>query len=1076
VAGGIELRDPEIPIVSNASGALLQAGGAADPAYWVAHARQAVRFADGISTLLEQGVTTFLEIGPGGALTAMTGECLQAGGEQATPATAIPTLREGRSEPEANVHAHGSGHAAGAKLDWHAFFAPAAKQAPLPTYAFQRTRYWLNSASMGGDVGGAGLSSAEHPLLGASVDLAAGEGDGTVFTGRLSLASHPWLADHAISRTPLVPATALLELALEAGAQLGVETVEELTLQAPLILPESGAVQIQLSVAGADDGGRRQLAIHSRLEGSPSGWDLNAEGALVSSPASAPAALDSWPPEGAERIDTEGIYDLLADLGVEYGPSFQGLVAAWRVGETAYAEVSLGGEHRRKAGRFRIHPALLDAAAHAVIDPSGEAAGSSGLAMPFAWQGVRLYAPGADALRVRIAPGSRGSSLVGFDEAGEPAISIEAALSRPVKPGHLGTASRSLYRVAWKPVQLPSANGTRPRFAILGEGEAAGLDAERHADLASFFASIEAGEGAADTVVVDFRAVGAGEGVPVAALEASSQALELAKAWVASEAAPGTRLTFLTQGAVAGAAGDEPGLAAAPLWGLLRSAQSEHPGRFALVDLDGSSATLENLPVALAAGEEEPQLAMREGELLAPRLSRVQGDGANVPTEPLDPGATILITGGTTGLGAMVARHLVTGGARHLLLVSRRGAGVPGAKDLQAELARLGAETVRIEACDVADRGQLEALLGSIAAAHPLGAVIHSAAVVDDGVLDSLDAQRLARVMAPKAEAAWHLHELTEGMELSRFVLFSSVAGVLGGPGQANYAAASTFLDALAAHRQAEGLAATSLAWGALGVESDLLGGVAAKEIAEQVRLRGGLVPMPPERVLALFDTAGALGESLLVPIEFDWSVLRSRAKEGSPVAPLLRDLLRVTARPEGETGSLVERLAGVAEGEREAVVVDLVRRHAAAVLGHASVEVVEPDRAFQELGFDSLAAVELRNRLGASTGLSLPPTLVFDYPSVAAIAGYLLAEVSPGSGDAEDAAEIAFREALARTPLARLREAGLMEDLVEIVGLDGGSARPPAGGSIEQLDSMDAAGLIERTLKEAELAGGDGG
>ncbi len=567
--------------------------------------------------------------------------------------------------------------------------------------------------------------------------------------------------------------------------QLGAETVEELVLQAPLILPKSGAVQIQLSVAGADEEGRRQLAIHSRLDDSLSEWDLNAEGALVSSAAPAPEALGSWPPKGAERMDTEGTYDLLADLGVEYGPSFRNLVAAWRVEETVYAEVSLDEERCRDAGRFRVHPALLDAAAHALVDPSGEAVGPSGLVMPFAWQGARVYAPGAAALRVRIAPGSQGADVVGFDEAGEPAISIESALLRPVKPGQLGGASRALHRVEWKAVQSPSANGRRPRFAILGEAEVAGLDAERHADLAAFLAASDAGDGALDTVIADFRGVGADREVPAAALEASGRALELAKAWAASEAAPGVRLTFLTQAAVAVASGDKPGLAAAPLWGLLRSAQSEHPGRFALVDVDGSSATLVSLPVALAAGEDEPQLAIREGELLAPRLSRVQGEEANGPTEPaVDPEATVLITGGTTGLGAMVARHLATGGARHLLLVSRRGADVPGAKELQAELAQLGTETVRIEACDVADRGQLEALLGSIARAHPLGAVIHSAAVVDDGVLGSLDAQRLARVMAPKAEAAWHLHELTAGMELSRFVLFSSVSGVLGGPGR----------------------------------------------------------------------------------------------------------------------------------------------------------------------------------------------------------------------------------------------------------------------------------------------------
>jgi polyene macrolide polyketide synthase len=1077
VAREVELRDPEMPVVSNTSGGLLRAGEATDPAYWVAHARQAVRFADGISTLLGQGVTTFLEIGPGGALAAMTRECLEAGGAEAKLVTAIPTLREGRPEPEAIVHALGRAHAAGAKIDWDAFFAPAgARRVPLPTYSFRRRRYWLDSAAIAGDVGGAGLSSAEHPLLGASVELAAGEGEDTVFTGRLSLSTHRWLADHRIGGAALVPGTALLELALEAGAQLGAETVEELTLQAPLVLPEGDAVQIQLTVAGADQEGRRQLSIHSRLDDSLSDWTLNAEGVLGSS--STPAAGDSlgaWPPEGAEQMDTEGVYDLLAEHGIEYGPSFQGLVAAWREGETAYAELSLGEDQSQEAARFRIHPALLDAAAHALIDPVGDGPDSNRLEMPFAWQGVRLHSRGAASLRVRMVSGARGPSLVGFDEAGEPAISIESALSRPFEPGHFGIASRSLYRVEWKAAQPPSGNGTLPRFAILGDAEVPDLNAERHADLDAFFASIEAGEDSADAVIVDFRAAGAGEGVPLAALESSARALDLAKAWAADETAPDARLTFLTQGAVAAAAEGVSSLATSPLWGLVRSAQSEHPGRFALVDVDGSGAALTSLPAALVAGAQEPQLAIREGELLAPRLARVGGEEADRPSvEPIEPGETVLITGGTTGLGATVARHLVANGARHLLLVSRRGGEVPGAVELQAELEQLGAETVRIAACDVADREQLEALLGSIDKKYPLGAVVHSAAVVDDGVLGSLDAERLAGVMAPKAMAAWHLHELTKEMGLSRFVLFSSVAGVLGGPGQANYAAASVFLDALAAHRHAEGLAATSLAWGALGVESNLLAEAEREEMTERVRLRAGLVPMSRERALAIFDTAGALGESLLVPVEFDWTVLRARAKDG-PVAPLFRDFLRVAVRSESEKSSLVKRLAGVPEAEREALVVELVRGHAAAVLGHASAEAVEPDRAFQELGFDSLAAVELRNRLSASTALRLSPTLVFDYPSAAAIAAYLLAEISPGSGDAGDADEIAFREALARTPISRLREAGLMEDLIEIVGLDSDSAKPPADDSIERIDSMDAASLIERTLEEAALAGKDG-
>jgi acyl transferase domain-containing protein/NAD(P)-dependent dehydrogenase (short-subunit alcohol dehydrogenase family)/acyl carrier protein len=1081
VAAGIELRDPEIPIVSNTSGELLREGEAADPAYWVAHARQAVRFSDGIATLLAQGATSFLEIGPAGALTATIRECLEASGEEAARLAAIPTLREGRPEPEAMVLALSGVHAAGAKLDRGAFFAGTpARRVPLPTYPFQRARYWLDSPSTSGGVDAAGLRAADHPLLGASLELAAGDNKATVFSGRVSLSTHPWLADHSIGGMRLAPGTALLELALAAGAQLGAETVEELTLQAPLVLPESDAAQIQLSVAGPDEEGRRPLAIHSRLDDSSSEWELNAEGVLAASAISLPVdSLGAWPPEGAEPLDTDGAYDLLADHGVEYGSSFQGLVAAWRLGEAVYAEVSLGEEHSQEAGRFRIHPALLDAAAHAAIDPGAEGTGSSGLALPFAWQGVRLHAPGAATLRVRIAGDSEGPDLLAFDETGRPVISIESAVMRPVDPGRLGSATRSLYRVNWKALAVPSLNGATPRFAILGEAPIPGLDAESHADLSVLSASVEGGVAAPDVLVADLRTAGAGGEMPLAAVEAAAWVLGLAKEWSAVEFAPDSRLAILTENGVASAAGDDPSPAAAPIWGLVRSAQAEHPGRFTLVDLDRSDASLASLPAALAAGGEEPQLAIREGELLAPRLARAQAEaGEDLVPEPIDPAATVLITGGNSGFGATIARHLVeTQDVRNLLLVSRRGAEAPGAKELRTELERLGAESVRIEACDVADRGQLEALLGSIPKQHPLAAVIHSAAVLDDGVLGSLDAERLARVMAPKAEAAWHLHELTKDMGLSRFVLVSSVAGVLGSAGQANYAAASAFLDALAAHRGAEGLAATSLAWGALAVESNLLVGADVEELAERIRLRLGLVPISPERALALFDTAGALGQPALVPIEFDWAALRNLAKEGS-VAPLLRDLLRVPIRSEGERGSLVERLADVPDEERAAVVLELVRRHTAAVLGHASVEAVEPDRAFQELGFDSLAAVELRNRLGAATGLRLPPTLVFDYPSAAAIASHLLAEASPGGGDGEDAEEVAFREALARTPLSRLREAGLMEDLIEIVGFDGGSAKPAGEGSIEQIDGMDAADLIELTLedRESELAGGGEG
>ena len=465
---------------------------------------------------------------------------------------------------------------------------------------------------------------------------------------------------------------------------------------------------------------------------------------------------------------------------------------------------------------------------------------------------------------------------------------------------------------------------------------------------------------------------------------------------LAAEVLPDTRLALLTEGALVAAEGEDPDLATAPIAGLLRSAHSEHPGRFALIDVDGSDASEEALGAALGSGDAEPQIALREGVALVARLARAGAEEAEPTVKPIDPATTVLITGGASGLGALVARHLAEEhGARHLLLASRSGEGTAGAKELKAELQELGAEVV-IAACDVADRGQLEELLAAIPSEHPLGAVIHSAAVLDDGMLDSLDPERLRRVMRPKVDAAWHLHELTAEIELSQFLLFSSSAGILGNPGQANYAAANVFLDTLAQHRSAHGLPATSLAWGGLAQESALTETLSESDVVRLRRL--GFVGMRFEQVLELLDAARAHPESLLAPVAFDAAALRTRAADGTLPA-ILRGLVRVPARRATQTGSLRQRLAGVPSEKHEAVVLELVRTHTATVLGHASGAEVEPDRAFQELGFDSLAAVELRNRLGAATGLRLSPTLVFDYPSARAVAGHLLVEVGVGDG-----------------------------------------------------------------------------
>jgi acyl transferase domain-containing protein/acyl carrier protein len=983
VARGLDLHAPTRPVVSDSSGEPLSAEQATDPAYWVSHVRRPVRFAAAIDSLARLGATAFLELGPGAALAAMVGEQL---GESAAGA-AIPTLRAAGSEPDSLLAAAGAAHAAGAELDWDAFFAGSgAARVSLPTYPFQRSRYWLDSAAAAGDVGAAGLSAAGHPLLGAALDLAGDDAGGTLLTGRLSLSTHRWLADHALAGGAVVPGTALLELALRAAQEVGLAVVEELTLAAPLGLPEEGTVQLQVGVAAAGEDGRRRLTVHSREEGADADWTLNAAGTLsAESAAGAPEPLGAWPPEQAERLDTEHLYDLLADRGAELGPAFQGLDAAWRDGEGLLAEASLADAERAEADRFGVHPALLDSVSHAVAGAALE--DGAGLVLPFAWQGVRLHRGGASTLRARMA----GGGLVAFDETGAPVLSIESASLRPVDSSQLRPGARSLYSLLWRAVELDDG-------------------------------------AAAEVVVADFRPACATR--PDGLVEVVDEALRRAQEWVADESRAGARLAFITEGAVSAVEGEDANPVAAALWGLLRTAQAEHPGRFALLDVDEAEASRERISAALAAGENEPQLAIRAGEALAPRLAHA-GAGEESGTEPIDPGATVLITGGTGGLGAEIARHLVAAGARHLLLASRSGGGAAGATELAAELEAAGAETVRIEPCDVADRDRLRALLDSVAAEHPLGVVVHAAAVLDDGVLESLDRERLARVLGPKAEAAWHLHELTRGMELSRFVLCSSMAGLLGAAGQAGYAAANAFLDALALHRRAAGLPATSIAWGALDVGSALVGGAEAGQVAEQVRRRLGVVPMPSERALGLFDLATAQGEPLLAAVDFDARALRGQAEAG--VLPAVqRDLVRTPAQRASETVSLADRLAGVPADEWEAVVLELVRGHAAAVLGHDSAEAIEPERPFQELGFDSLAAVELRNRLGAMTATPLPPTLVFDYPSAAALAGHLVAGLAPGDG--------------------------------EEPGGEGGDELEE-DEEIERIDGMDADELVERSL-----------
>ncbi|MBO4208146.1 SDR family NAD(P)-dependent oxidoreductase [Micromonospora echinofusca] len=1312
VVAGLSFTPVDMAVASTVTGELTTAVVWADPGYWVEHVKAGVRFADAVTAAHASGVTTFVEIGPDGILTALTGQILE-------DATAVPLARRDRDAALTFTAGLGNLWARGIAVDFSDLLT-GGQRVDLPTYAFQHQRYWPTRGFDTVDANGLGLDQARHPLLGAAVSLP--DSAGVVFTSRLSLATQPWLADHAVGGTVLVPGAALVDLVLGAAdeaqrGQVDVETyaIEDLTLEAPLVLPERGGVQLRVVVEGADEQGRRAVSVYSRrddLTDPTVDWVRHADGALTTATGRPDFDLAEWPPAGAERIDTDQTYAELAALGLEYGPIFQGLRAAWRLDGDICTEVEL--PEGTGAGDFGLHPALLDAALHG-IGLGSFVTDEDTAYLPFSFESVALHATGATALRVRISPAVPGTTsgtvaIAMADPTGTPVASIGTLALRPleVPSATEATAARDdLFQPSWLPLTLGDDTTGQP-VAVLGDPVDLGGDptwpTTRHTDLAGLTDPVPG------LVLLAVPAVPDAEASTVRSVVGG--VLGTVQQWLADDRYADSRLVVTTRGAMPVDAGQHPvDLVGAAVWGLVRSAQSENPDRLVLVDLDGTAASLAALPAAVAT--DEPQVALRNGTAYAFRLTRAavelappvdtdswrldfrsQGalealylrdwpqaqaalapgqvrvairaaglnfrdvlnvlgmypgdagllgleaagvvvevgegvgnvapgdrvmgmlDGAFGPygvtdhrllcrmpqgwtfaqaaaapvvaltayyalvdlgglkagesvlihaaaggvgsvavqlarhlgaevfgtasrgkwdalrraglvderigdsrsTEfeqrfsavtggrgmdvvldclagefvdaslrllprggrfvemgktdirdadrvaadhpgvryqafdvvdagrdriqemllalvdlfesgalgalPLsawdvrrapeafrhlsqakqigkvvltiprgfDADGTVLLTGATGALGRLVARHLVNvHGVRHLLLVSRRGADAPGAAGLADELTALGA-SVTFAACDVADRAGLAAVLDAIPAAHPLTAVVHTAGILDDGVIDSLTVERIDRVYAPKVDAALNLHELTRDRDLSAFVLFSSAAGTFGNPGQGNYASANAFLDALAQARRVSGLPGTSLAWGLWAQTGD--GGMGGTlDNADLHRM--GTPALTAEEGMALLDVAFASGSPVLAPMKLDLKTIGN----GDEPPHLLRALVRVPARRSAARGgtsgsSLADRLAGLSRIEQDNLLLDLVRTNAAVVLGFPGPEAIDPDRAFNEVGFDSLTAVELRNRMNAATGVRLPATLIFDYPTPNALTAHLRDEL----------------------------------------------------------------------------------
>ncbi|ORA16893.1 type I polyketide synthase [Mycobacterium arosiense] len=1289
VLSGIEPRSSRIAFFSTVTGNRLDTAGL-DAEYWYRNIRQTVQFDQAVRSACEHGYRTFIESSPHPALVAGIEDTANDSLPGDTEAIVIPTLGREDGGLMRFLTSAATAFAAGVSVQWRGAL-DGAGFVELPTYAFDRRRFWLSGEGISADASGLGLDTSEHPLLSAVVELPAS--GGVVLTGRLSPSLQGWLTDHAVSGTVVFPGSGFVELAIRAGDEVGCSTVDELTLQAPLMLPAkdsgSGSVAVQVVVGPSEESGHRAVSIFSR-HNTGSGWMCHAEGTLSTGSVEPGADLSAWPPAGAVKVDAADAYEQLAARGYGYGPAFQGLTATWVRDDEVFAEVRLPDAAGGVNG-FGVHPALLDAAMHALVVSHQIAGQSDEVVLPFSWQGVSLHAAGASAVRARIAPASapqaagalsRAVSIELADGLGLPVLSVRAMVARPVSERQLraavsATGPDRLFEAVWSPAAVTAGDAEPPVHEV-------------------------------------FESVAADDDPVSGTYERTHRALAAVQSWL-TEHDSGV-LIVATRGAMGLAGEDVPDLAGAAVWGLVRSAQTEHPGRIVLVDSDAalddsaittvlavgepavllrdgkaytarvrgsravdaimtppadgpwrlgisSAGTFENLqlePVPNAGAALEPGqvrvalraiatnfrdvmitlgmfthdallggegagvvvevgpgvtefavgdsvygffpdgsgtlvpgdvrllqrkpadwsyaqaagisavfttaymafihlAAVRPGQrvlvhaaaggvgMAAVQLGRhlglevfatasrgkwdtlramgfdddhisdsrscefeekfravTGGRGMDVVLDSLagefvdaslrlvapggvflemgktdirDPGVvahdypgvryrafdlfepgrprmhqwmrelaglfdagvleplpvttfdvrrartalrylsqarhvgkvvltlpcglasgTVLITGGTGMAGSTLARHLVAGhGVEDLVLLSRRGPDAPGSAELIAELQAAGARA-RVVACDAADRAALAQVIADVSAQRPLSGVIHATGVLDDATITSLTPERIDAVLRAKVDAAWNLHQLTRDLNLSAFVMFSSLAGLVGSSGQGNYGAANAFLDGLAAHRRAHGLPAVSLAWGLWDQASAMTGGLDAADLA---RLgRDGVLALSSDEAMELFDTALIVDEPFLAPARIDLGALRAHAVA---VPPMFTDLVNATTRRRVDDSlaaaksksALAHRLDGLSAAEQHAVLLDLVRSHIATVLGKTTAEAIDPDKAFQELGFDSLTAVEMRNRLKTATGLALSPTLIFDYPTPNGLAGYIRTQLA---------------------------------------------------------------------------------
>ncbi|MEV8318099.1 SDR family NAD(P)-dependent oxidoreductase [Streptomyces sp. NPDC059900] len=1132
--------------------------------YWYRNLRGQVRFAETIAELTSHGYDAFVEISPHPVLLGSLESILR---EADKDAPVCATLKRDQGTYERFMTAAAEAYVQGHSVDWNVLRAAhdPARTAPadLPTYPFEGVRFWLPSqtdgmrasrapggdrSARGGGRPVASLADGGHPWISSVIESA----DGTVLmSGRLSLRSHPWLMDHRVRDTALLPGTAFAELLLSAGRELGCGGLDELLLRDPLLLPMDGsAVDVQVSVEPApasDSGAARAAAIFSRPVGGDS-WLRNADG-LLAGPhtAAAPLRTDVSVVPGAAELSADGLYEDLLGLGYGYGEAFRGVRSGEYDGDWVRSRVVLPEGARVNHRGFAIHPALVDAALHAAVRCGllGEAAAGN-ISVPFVFSGVRIGGDAEDtaataadecyAVARRVAPDAITLTLA--DDDGRVLLSVDRMVVRGLAlPGSAPDLdAAALYAMAWDDVtgtdgtdstdEAHRADGAEHRLCVVaGDGALAAAlreTARGGIAVATLDEAMMVVKGLPGSWQVVLAAPALTGEVDEQVHSCASWALETVQRWLRAADLEGrVLLTCVTRDAVAVPGDDAFDLGSSALWGMVRSAQTEHPGQFRIIDV--SSADLSGHALLEAALKRtDAQLAVRSGRILRPQLAPHPATGSDLPD--LGDG-TVVITGGTGTIGRELARHLVTRwGARSLALLSRSGSEASGIDTFRGELTALGAE-VQVIRTDVSDAQDISSVLGRVRSERPIVGVVHAAGVLDDSIVSNMTPDQLHKVLRSKVDSALNLDAATAGDELRFFTLFSSLYGVLGGPGQANYAGANTFLDQFAHWRRSRGRPANSVAWGLWAQATGMTGHLSEGDL---LRLRrNGVAPFEVAEGLALFDDA--LGSTPAALVGGRLAVPESSAPEGSYDGPFLLGGLAAMrgtgtaaplppvrrpgkpAGPKAATGPDTVRSRAAAEPRstasapapatgddtKEAVdvlallqsadashdqrvvgVLTLVKECVGGLLGLAPGKV-DAQRSFYEMGFDSLTSMELRVRLGRKLGTRLGATVVFDFPTPESLAQHVVEQFAPAAEEPEHvpaAADAPATTASAPTPAAQSAPTTDTGPSTRPTPLPTPLSTPRGGpGSAPQWDAVASEPFPLTKLQEAYLAGRKG-